>query len=105
MRHGKTRTLDSMETVTLYKPGYQKVFPRRYWPTSKAANHRFEIVDPWWSPFEIVQLKAGGLARIQPSAFCILREAELYVGVLVPLSRHQTVAAALLQLGQVLFTG
>ncbi len=101
----KISSYTAVETVNLYNHGYERLIPRRYWSRSTASKHRFEIVEPWWSPFEIVQLQTGGLASIAPSAYCQVLIGDSYISVLIPLSKYPVVGWAVTQFGKVLFTG
>jgi len=94
-----------VETVSIYNPGYQRLIPRRYWSMSVASRHRFEVVEPWWSPFEIVQLQSGGLASIEPSAYCRILVGDTYIPVLIPIREHPIIGGAVTQFGKLLFTG
>ena len=91
--------------MDLYNPGYQRLIPSRYWARSVASKHRFGIAEPWWSPFEIVELHAGGLARITPSAYCRVLEGNSHIPVLLSLEKYPNISGAVTQLGKLLFTG
>ena len=81
--------------------GYQGLFPNRFWLSSAASKHRFGVVNPWWQPYEIVQLKSGKLATIEPSAYCELLFDGAYMPLLIPMARYPAIANTVTCLGQV----
>src|ERR1035437_5568043 len=85
--------------------GYQGLFPGRFWLSSAVSKHRFGVVNPWWRPCEIVQLKSGKLSTIEPSAYCELLVNETYVPLLIPVAKHPAVANTVTQLGQLSTVG
>ncbi len=81
--------------------GYQGLFPNRFWLSSVASKHRFGVVNPWWQPYEIVQLKSGKLSTIEPSAYCELLVDETYLPLLIPVAKYPAVANTVTHLAQV----
>jgi hypothetical protein len=80
--------------------GYQRLLPRRFWLSSAASNHHFGVVNPWWQPYEIVQLKSGKLSTIEPSAYCELLLDGSYVPLLIPVAKYPVAATTVTQLAQ-----
>jgi len=75
---------------------YRKLVQQRFWKASGIVDHEFAILDPGRPPWSSVPCTDGIARPIPESAYCVLRQAEVFTIVLIPRSDFPAVAEAIL---------